>query len=183
MQLMNSKTRYGVVPQIIHWLTALFVSIGWLLGQFGDYLPKGTVRGYGLLTHMTLGQCVVALLIIRLLWRIANPPPPLEPTRLGWLLEGAARMTHFALYALLLLVPIVGMVVQMKRGHALPIFGYWHFDSPWPADRTIARSVLRLHKYLANSLLILAGLHAAAALIHHWAIRDRTLVRMLPGAA
>ncbi len=93
----------------------------------------------------------------------------------------AARLSHFTLYALLLAVPILGTIVQLKRGDPLPIFGVWHVVSPWPADRGIARIVLRMHEYLAITLVSLAGVHAAAALLHHSVFRDRTLVRMLPG--
>jgi cytochrome b561 len=181
MQWGNSETRYGAGLQIIHWLTVIFIAVGWLLGQFVDDFPKG-VRPVVLLAHMTLGQFVVALLVIRLAWRFADPPPTPEQTRFGRLHEIAAKLSHYALYVLLLAVPFVGIVVQLKRGNALPIFGLWNFNSPWPADRATARSLLRAHEYLANALVILAGVHAAAALMHHWLLRDRTLVRMLPGA-
>jgi cytochrome b561 len=183
MQLRNSTSRYGAIPQAVHWLTALFVVAGWLLGQFGDDLPKGSVRNIGFLMHMTLGQCVLFLLVVRLIWRFVDPPPPLEATPLGGLLAIAAKLSHFALYALLVIVPFLGIIVQLKRGHALPIFGIWDFVSPWPADRAIARTVLGLHAYLADTLLILAGIHAAAAIMHHHVWRDRTLTRMLPGVS
>jgi cytochrome b561 len=181
MQLANSTTRYGAVPQLIHWLTALFVIAGWSLGQFGYYLPAWA-DAPGFFVHMTLGESVIALLIIRLAWRVADPPPPIEPTPFGWWVKAAAHLGHFALYALLLIVPFLGIVVQLKRGHQLPVFGLFDFASPWPADRPLARSVLAVHYYLANTLMILAGVHAAAALVHHWVWHDRTLVRMLPGA-
>jgi cytochrome b561 len=183
MQLANSKTRYGTVPQTVHWLTVIFVLCGFLLGQFGDVLPKGPARDTGLLVHMTLGQCVFALVLIRLVWRTVNPPPPPEATPFGRILVIAARVSHYTLYALLLTVPFLGMIVQLKRGNALPIFGIWEFASPWPLDKALARSVLEVHGTLADALLILAGVHASAALIHHWVWRDRTLRRMLPGAA
>jgi cytochrome b561 len=183
MQLRNSTSRYGAIPQAVHWLTALFVICGWLLGQFGDDLPKGPMRGFGFLVHMTLGQCVLALLAIRLIWRFVNPPPPPEATPFGRLTEIAAKLSHFALYALLVVVPFLGIIVQLKRGHDLPILGVWNFTSPWPADRAIARTKLGLHAYLADALLILAGIHACAAIVHHHVWRDRTLTRMLPGAS
>jgi cytochrome b561 len=183
MQLANSTARYGAVPQIIHWLTAIFVICGFLLGQFLDDFPKGPVRNDALIIHMTLGQCVAALLVLRFVWRYVNAPPPAEPTPLGGFLVLAARASHFALYALLLAVPLLGIMVQLKRGHILPVFGVWDFASPWPADRNLSRTLLRLHAYLADTLLILAGIHAVAALVHHWVWRDRTLTRMLPGAA
>jgi cytochrome b561 len=182
MQLANSPSRYGALPQLIHWLTALFVIAGWLLGTFMDDIPKGPPRAFGLLTHMTLGQCVFAFVIVRLIWRYTNPPPPPEQTRYGKLLEIGATLSHYALYALLLAVPILGVVVQLKRSNPLPIFGFGEFASPWPADRATARTILGIHEFCADALLILAGAHAVAALVHHYAFRDRTLVRMLPGA-
>ena len=183
MQLLNSSARYGAVLQAVHWLTALLVVCGWLIGEFNDYLPKGSARAFGLLVHMTIGQCVIVLLVARLAWRIADPPPPAEPTRFGRLLEVAAKLNHYALYALLIAVPIAGIVVQFSRGRPLPLFGLEDIVSPWVLDRAFARTMLRVHEYLADTLLILAGIHAAAALIHHYLWRDRTLTRMLPGKA
>ena len=180
MQLANSQARYGAVPQALHWLTALFVICGFLLGQFGDVFPKGPARELGLLVHMTLGQGVLALLLARLLWRQVNPPPPPEATPFGRLIEIAAKASHFTLYGLLLVVPLLGVIVQLKRGNELPIFALWHVQSPWPVDRSLARSILSLHGRLADALLILAGIHSCAALVHHWIWRDRTLSRMLP---
>ena len=182
MQLANSGTRWGAIPQALHWLTVLCVVAGWLLGQFLDAFPKGSPQAFALLTHMTLGQLVIVLLIARLVWRIANPPSPPEPTRFGRLLVIASKLSHYTLYALLVAVPFVGIIVQLKRGNALPIFGLWDVASPWPTDRALARSVLGVHEYLANALLILAWIHAVAALIHHYAFGDRTLARMLSGS-
>ena len=181
MQLANSKTQYGAVPQILHWLTALFVICGWLFGTFLDDLPKGSIRSAGLVVHMTLGQFVVVFLIARLVWRMANPPPPPEPTRFGWLQQAIAAFTHYVLYALLVAVPFMGILVQLKRGHALPLFGIWDLNSPWPVDRAMAKNLLQVHEYLADALLLLAGVHAMAALVHHYLFEDRTLLRMLPG--
>ena len=183
MQLTNSKAQYGAVPQILHWLTALFVICGWLLGTFLDDLPKGSIRSSGLVVHMTLGQFVVVFLIARLVWRMANPPPPPEPTRFGWLQQAIAAFTHYVLYALLVAVPFMGILVQLKRGHALPLFGIWDLNSPWPVDRAMAKNLLQVHEYLADALLLLAGVHAAAALVHHYLFEDRTLLRMLPGVS
>lgn len=79
------------------------------------------------------------------------------------------------------MVPVVGIVLQFARGEALWIFGLYEIASPWTKDRAFASSVNEAHELLANALVILAGLHVAAALIHHWVFRDRTFVRMLPG--
>jgi len=182
VQVGNSKFSYGALPQALHWLTAICVIAGWLLGQFIDAFPKGPPRAWALWTHITLGECVMLFLIVRLVWRVADRPPPPEPTRFGRLLLIASKLGHYTLYALLFAVPLVGIIVQLKRGNALPVFGAWNFASPWPTDRSTARSLLEVHELLANALLILAGIHTAAALMHHYVFRDRTLVRMLPGA-
>ena len=142
---------------------------------------RGRTRFSAFATHVALGEFVLVLLAVRLLWRFANRPPALLPTRFGRTGKVAATFGHYALYALLLAVPIVGIVAQLKRGNALPIFGVWHLVSPWPADRAAAHSAIEVHEVLANALLIFAALHASAALIHHYVFGDRTLVRMLPG--
>jgi cytochrome b561 len=73
-------------------------------------------------------------------------------------------------------------VLQFARGHALPVFGLAEIASPWAADRSFAHNVKEVHETLANALLLLVGLHAAAALVHHYVLHDRTLTRMLPGS-
>ena len=72
---------------------------------------------------MTLGECVMLFLVARLVWRFADPPPPFLPTPFGRLLEIASRVSHYTLYALLVVVPFVGIIVQLKRGNTLPVFG------------------------------------------------------------
>lgn len=181
MQWTNTQTHYGAIPKLMHWLTVILVITAWNIGWFFDDFPKGA-RPALLIAHITAGQCVLALFALRLIWRFVNRPPPAEKTRLGRLQELAATIIHYILYVLLLAVPFAGIIVQLKRGNPLPIFGMWEFNSPWPVDRAAARTVLRAHEYLANTLVTLAGLHAAAALFHHYVFGDRTLRRMLPGA-
>jgi len=181
MQLRNSPMRYGAVPQILHWLVAVLVVVGWVLGTFGDELARGPARAAGLFVHISAGLAVIALMAMRLMWRVGDPPPPPERTPVGPWADHAARGVHYALYALLFAVPIAGIVAQFARGDALPIFGLFEIASPWPKDRAFASSAKEVHEVLANGLVILAAGHAAAALVHHWIFRDRTLVRMLPG--
>ena len=180
MRFRNSPDGYGAVPKALHWLTVTFVLVAWALGAFDDALPKGALRAGGLFVHICAGLAILGLLFARLLWRLADPPPQRESTLLGVWFEYIARLTHYALYALLFAVPIAGILLQFTRGDALPLFGISEVRSPWPADRALARTIKEVHEVLANSLVILAGVHAAAALLHHWVFRDRTLMRMLP---
>jgi cytochrome b561 len=182
MRLRNSASGYGAVAQSLHWLTVVLVAIAWALGSFDDVLPKGAARAAGLFVHISAGVAVLAAVAVRLLWRMIDAPPRPEPTALGTWLSTAAQLAHVALYALLVAVPVAGIVLQFARGNALPLFGLGEILSPWAADRAFARSVKEVHEVLANGLVALAALHAVAALVHHWVFRDRTLVRMLPDA-
>ena len=175
---------YGPFAKALHWITVLLVVIVWMLGTFGDELPKGPARDSGLLTHIWIGLTILALAIVRIPWRIANPPPKVVTTEFGrWLIEWtdpASRLMHYALYGLLILVPVFGIALQFAEGHALPLFGLGEIPSPWLADKAFAHSLKEIHEVLANLLVILAMFHMAAALLHHIAFGDNTLRRMLP---
>jgi cytochrome b561 len=185
MQMNNPINRYGAAPRLLHWLTVILVMLAWTLGTFGDDLPKGAARDTGLFVHISAGLVILMALVLRLVWRAAEPPPPPEPNEFGrWLgafADPAARLAHYTLYALLIAVPIAGIAAQFARGNALPLFGIAEIASPWVRDRAFAHNVTEIHEILANALVIVAGFHAAAALVHHFVFRDNTLIRMLPG--
>ena len=130
---------------------------------------------------MSFGLVVLALLLGRLGWRMASPPPPPLATPLDPWGNVAALAVHVLLYALLLMVPLVGIGLRFTRGQSVPLFGLYEIASPWVRDRALAASVKNVHALLANALLILASLHALAALAHHYVLKDDTLRRMLPG--
>lgn len=171
---------YGAAAKALHWLAALCVIMAWLIGTFIDDFPK-SLGGAAIFTHMSLGLTVLALLFVRLGWRLGNPPPPFAASVFSPWSERAATLVHWLLYALMLALPVSGIVLQFARGQAVPLFGLFEIASPWARDRALSRSVLEVHGLLADSLLILAGLHALAALAHHYVLKDDTLLRMLPG--
>ena len=185
MQALKSANRYGVVPQFLHWITVVLVILAWTLGIFGDDFPKGNLRATGLFVHISAGLLILVALIARLVWRVADPPPPPKSNEFGrWLgafADPAARLAHFVLYALLVIVPVVGIVAQFARGDAMPVFEIGEIPSPWMRDRAFAHTVTEIHEIAAHALVIVAIFHAAAALIHHFVFRDNTLNRMLAG--
>jgi cytochrome b561 len=182
MRWRNSTEGYGAISQAMHWITVALVILAWVLGQFDDIFPKGPLRAGSLFVHISAGLAVVGVLVLRLIWRVADPPPPIEHRSLGAWLDRAGKLSHNVLYALLLAVPVSGIVLQFARGDALPLFGWDSIASPWIADRAFARTAKEVHELAANALIILAAFHAAAALGHHWVLRDRALARMLPRA-
>jgi cytochrome b561 len=180
MLIYNSSKGYGAIPQAAHWLTVILVAVAWVSGLLGDDLPKGAPRAAGLFVHISAGLVVMVLLVVRLAWNLSNRPPDAESTGLGIWVDRLGRTAHYLLYGLLIAVPVAGIVVQFARGDALPVFGIADIASPWARDRAFARSLKEVHEILAHTLMIVAGFHAAAALFHHWVLRDRTLAKMLP---
>jgi cytochrome b561 len=90
-------------------------------------------------------------------------------------------LTHLLLYILMVAVVILGVVLAFYRGDELTFFGLFTIPSPIASDRETAHSIKELHELGANALILLAGLHSAAALWHHFVRRDDVLARMLPG--
>jgi cytochrome b561 len=180
MRVRNSAQAYDAIAMALQWVVVALVLGAWLTGQFGDELPRGAARETGLFVHMSLGLAVIAFVIARLFWRLSDPPPAPEQSPLGSWGEWASKAVHYLIYVALIAVPIAGIVLQFARGHALPIFGLFEIASPWPADRAFAHDVKEVHEVLANAMMALIGMHAAAALAHHYIFRDRTLLRMLP---
>lgn len=183
MQFRNSPQSYGAVPKLLHWLTVALVVVAWLLGTFGDEIPRGGARERGLFIHIFAGLAVLFLLVLRLLWRLIDRPPTPELTRFGSWLEFFGKLTHAALYVLLAATPILGILLQFARGDALPVFGLTEIASPWVQDRSFAHLLKEVHETVSNILIVLAAFHALAAMVHHWVLRDRTLERMLPRIA
>ena len=183
MQLWNSSQSYGAIPKCLHWLTVLLVIVAWLLGTFGDDLPRGAGGPTGLFIHISAGLGVLLLLFFRVAWRVIDRPPAPEMTRFGSWLDVLGKITHFALYVLLAATPILGIALQFARGDALTLYGLTEIASPWAKDRAFARSLKEVHETLSNFLILVASFHALAAMVHHWVWRDRTLERMLPRIA
>ena len=168
----------------MHWLTVFLVALAWALGTFDDVLPKGGPRQSGLFVHVSAGIAILALLSGHAEHggrSIRSAARSNRIWRMDGKVAGIAQIAHYALYALLVAVPVAGIVLQFARGDALPLFGIAEISSPWLEDRAFAHNVKEVHEVKFSPMhWWLAAFHAAAALIHHCIFRDRTLVRMLP---
>jgi hypothetical protein len=92
MQLRNSAQGYGAIPKSVQWFTVALVVVAWLLGTFGDDLPRGSARDVGMFVHVTAGLLIIALLVVRVLWRLVDAPPPADTTPLGGWIEAAREI-------------------------------------------------------------------------------------------
>lgn len=162
----------------LHWITALLVIALWCAGQTIDWFPKGTPRVAVRSLHICFGAALGLILCYRIWWRIGRGSH-LPPAGSG-VVQALATLVHLALYVVLVATVLLGVANAWVRGDTLfNLFTLPQFD---PGNKALRTQVEDLHSLFANILLILAGLHAAAGLAHHFIWKDKVLRRMLPGS-
>lgn len=170
-----APTRYDRITIVLHWTTAVLVALLWVLGQTADWFPDHGLANVTMWSiHVVLGFALAAILVWRILWRTG--PGRTLPSADEGLLHVLAKATHLGLYLLLATVVALGIVNAFVRGYS--IYGLFHL--PELGARAWRRPVTQWHGLAANITLALAGFHAAAALVHHYVLRDRLVARMLP---
>lgn len=175
-----SIPRYPAAIRALHWATVLCVLIAYGITYAEDLFARGTPeRAAVWWVHISVGLLVLILTLGRIGTRAALTMPP--PAPLSRPMHLAATAAHLALYALLIALPLVGIWLAFLRGNAVSFFGLFTLPSPVPVDRVAARTVQEVHEWLANGLIAIAAVHAAAALWHHFVRHDDVLARMLPG--
>ncbi|WP_223488574.1 cytochrome b [Pseudomonas sp. A-RE-19] len=170
--------RYGKLSITMHWLMlALFVGV-YACIELKGMLPRGhALKGPLLGTHALFGIAIFALVWIRLLGRLKQRPPIL-PNPPAWN-TALAHLTHLALYALMIATPLFAWLMLSAAGKPIPYFDFF-LPSPMALDPEMAKQFKHWHEWAGNAGYWLIGLHACAALFHHYWVRDNTLTRMLP---
>lgn len=178
MTLRNTESGFGWAAKGLHWLTALAIAAMFAIAWWMDELPIGLAKLQAYGWHKSLGMTILAVTVLRLVWRLANPQPKfLGPA--GWQ-RLASQAAHGALYACLIAMPILGWLMSAAANTPVNVFGLVVLPNPIGADKALAELLAEAHETVGTVLLVLIGLHAAAALKHHLVDRDATLRRMLP---
>ena len=175
----DDRLHYDGVEVALHWTTAVFVAGLWLVAQSWSFLPRGSDQRHALQElHVSFGLLFAAIVAARILWRLGPGRRPLPATT--GLVEVASKVVHYALYAMLLAQIALGFLWRWAQHQAFTFFGLFGVPSPLDIPKTQANLFGDLHASLATVILIVAGLHAAAALFHHYVLHDDVLSRMLP---
>jgi cytochrome b561 len=179
------EATYSPTARRFHWWTFALLAIQVPLGFYMFY--RAGVTNFDALTdtmystHKALGLVILALVVMRLLYRLVHGAPADEPTLERWQ-KVAAHATHWSLYLLLILVALLGWLGISLYG-AREIFGLVSIPALAAPNREAADLVLNLHGLVANLILVLVGVHVGAAVVLHYLIRgDGVLARMLPWA-
>ena len=128
--------------------------------------------------HESLGVIVFVLVLVRIVYRRLHPPPPL-PTDTPALIHLCAHVTHIALYALLLLMPVIGFLATNAWGFPLSLFGVLPLPSPIGKDEALAKTLSLLHQCGAIAIILLIGGHLGGVVYHTFIRRDGLLKRMI----
>jgi cytochrome b561 len=171
--------RYGSVAQAFHWVTAILVLVAFIYGPGGSeqrvYSPA---RDFDRQLHETLGMCVFAIVVMRVLWRMVDihPDPPPVSRWMGI----AAKAVQWALYLLLFALPLTAIAGAWFEGHPLTLLAGVEIPPLLALSHDAGTRIATIHTWLGDAVLWLAGFHALAAIYHHIVLKDGVLASMLP---
>lgn len=176
MQWRNGADRYGIIGQALHWLVVLGIIANYFIAEAAEDEDAGGLMGL----HRSVGITILALAVLRLLWRLVDRAPA-WPAGMAAYERAIARAVHAAFYLLLFALPLTGWMMSSAEGDAVAWFGL--VELPELPVRASEDALEDLHETLFNLLFALAVLHALAALKHHVWDRDHVLRSMLPRRA
>ncbi|NTX27447.1 cytochrome b [Burkholderia pyrrocinia] len=174
---MATPARYDAVARFLHWLIVALVvaqyAIGWTMPDVHrDTQPIGLIAA-----HLIVGTALLAAMAGRVLWRATHRPPASD---LSPAMRALSGVTHFALYALLIAVPLLGWINASSRAWAVTLVGVIPLPALSAAGSGFGHAMGDVHGILAWVLFAGICLHVAAALAHRFVLRDRIVQRMMP---
>ena len=146
-----------------------------ILGYLLEDIPK-EYQGLAFSIHKLTGLSILALMILRALWRVTNTKPVLNVRAWERIAE---RTVHFLLYVVAIAMPLVGWMGSVAGGKP-PHLGTFNFELPIEKNKALAGLFFDMHNTLAICLIVLFAIHVLAALYHHFIKKDGVLRRMLP---
>lgn len=171
--------RFGKLSIGLHWLMLILLIAVYACIELRELYPKGSdPREAFKAWHFMLGLSVFMLAMVRLAVRLLRPVPSIKPEP-SQAQKTIAAIMHAMLYVLMIGAPLLGWLYLSAAGKPIPFFG---FDMPslLGENKELAGSIKSVHQQFGTVGYVLIGVHAAAALFHHYVVRDNTLLRMLP---
>lgn len=175
----NTNYRYGTLSVGLHWLMLLLMIAVYATIELREFYPKGSDPREALKAwHFMLGLTVLILVSLRIFARISSPTPKITPEPAPWQ-DIAAKLAHLTLYGLMVSMPLLGWALLSAAGKPIPFFGL-ELSALVAENKDLASSLKEIHETIGVLGYYLIGIHAIAALYHHYIRKDDTLTRMLP---
>jgi cytochrome b561 len=176
VRMSSTVPRYDPFARFLHWLIVALVVAQYVVAWTMPGIHRGT-QPLGLIAwHLELGTAIVAVMIVRIVWRFVRAEP--DVVEGSPMLQQIARLTHGLLYALLIIQPLAGWANASARGWSVKLFGAIALPPLAPVGSAAGHVLGNIHQLLAWGMLGLIGLHVAATLYHHFLLRDGVLRRM-----
>lgn len=194
----QASTRYTKTAIVLHWLIALAIfamfALGWYMSELPKEAPKqmafdlfdlgvytwqlaeeASPRTFYFNLHKSIGVTLLALIAIRVLWRVTHRPPALLSSYKAWE-KKLATGTHHLLYLLMVAMPLSGLIMAVNSKYGVKWFG---MDFIGGLDNSVVRDLFKeVHETVGALLLIVVILHIAGALKHKFIDKDDTMKRM-----
>ena len=173
---MTDRLQYGTTAKVFHWLIVVLLLVQYLIGWLMPDIHRGMKPGAAMTIHVSFGLLVLILIVLRFAWRLIHPVAP-ESSLAPWQ-RLSSEGVHWLLYALVLATTFTGWLFASFRGWSMSFF----YLVPMLAAENAAagRTINGLHQAMEWALLVMIGIHIAAALAHIFIYRDRIMQRMLP---
>lgn len=174
---MATASGYGVTAKFLHWLIFLLLAAQYAIGLTMPHIGRKTLDEGLVAWHFSVGAVILFFILIRLVWRLMRPVPLLAGME-SWETR-LSGITHWTLYALILVTTVLGWAATNARGWTVKLFGIVTLPQLAPKGSSWGHEAGDVHVVLIYVLMGLIGLHIAGALYHHFIKRDAVLGRML----
>jgi cytochrome b561 len=171
---------YTFTARVLHWITAFLILLMIPLGVVIANEWGGSAQNALYDLHRSIGVTIIPLVILRIIYRWLHPPLPL-PDAIARMQRLAAYVTHWGLYALLLVQPVTGWIASSAYRAPIIVFGWFDLPPIWTENRAFSEQLFYIHTLIGIAIGCLVAAHIGAALHHHFVRRDRVLMRMITG--
>lgn len=175
----STETDWSIVIKLFHWAMALLIIGMMILGWTAKGWPLSPTKVKLFFWHKSFGILILGLALLRLLWRLQDRPPSL-PATMSRVERTLAHGSHAMLYALMVAMPISGWVVNSAGKFPFKVFGLWRLPQIVAPDKAVEALAKDVHLAFFWVFATLLLVHVAAALRHHYLLRNDVLLRMLP---
>jgi cytochrome b561 len=175
---LQQQPHYGTTAKVLHWLVVALLIVQYPLGKFMPDIHRGMTPGDAMTFHISFGITILALMVLRLLWRITHPVAP--ATSLPAWQQTISEAVHWLLYALVLATTMTGWIFASERGWSISLFTVVPLPMLPTEGSLLANEIGKWHGAMEWTLLLVVGAHVGAAMAHTFIFRDQIMQRMLP---